>query len=121
MTLRHVTIEVRDADVGACVDFYGLLGFRRVEPPASLADTATWVERDGMQVHLLRADEPVVPPQAHHAVVVDDYEATIDALRAAGFEPDARREHWGSPRAFVRNPAGHRVELMAWPPTAPAA
>ena len=118
MTLQHVTIEVRDADVAACVDFYRLLGFERVEPPPSLADTATWVERDGMQVHLLRTDEPVVPPQAHHAVVVDDYEATVDALRGAGFEPDARREHWGSPRGFVRNPAGHRVELMASPPTA---
>jgi len=24
--------------------------------------------------------------------------------------------HWGSPRAFVLDPAGHQVELMAHPP-----
>jgi catechol 2,3-dioxygenase-like lactoylglutathione lyase family enzyme len=118
MTLQHVTIEVRDSDVGACVDFYRLLGFEPVEPPPSLGRSATWVERAGMQIHLLRTDEPVVPPRAHHAVVVDDYATTIEALRGAGFEPDPRREHWGSPRSFVRNPAGHRVEVMAFAPTA---
>ena len=76
-----------------------------------------WVERAGTQVHLMYADgDPVVPPSGHLAVVVADYPATLDALRAAGHEPEPRAEHWGSPRAFVRDPAGHRVELMASPP-----
>ena len=50
------------------------------------------------------------------AVVVGDYDATLDALRGAGFEPDSRTPYWDSPRAFVRCPAGHRVELMAFAP-----
>jgi catechol 2,3-dioxygenase-like lactoylglutathione lyase family enzyme len=41
---------------------------------------------------------------------------TLEALRRAGFEPEPRREHWGAPRCFVRDPAGHRVEIMAAPP-----
>jgi catechol 2,3-dioxygenase-like lactoylglutathione lyase family enzyme len=114
--LQHVSIETRPADVDACARFYELLGFRRVDPPPSLADRATWVERDGTQVHLMLADDPVVPPSGHHAVVVEDYEATLAALREAGFEPEPRDEHWGAPRSFVRDPAGHRVELMAAPP-----
>jgi catechol 2,3-dioxygenase-like lactoylglutathione lyase family enzyme len=114
--LQHVTIEVTDAQVEPCAGFYALLGFERVQPPASLAGRADWLERDGTQVHLMRSDEPVVPPNGHLAVLVSDYSATLEALRDAGFEPEPRREHWGAPRAFVRDPAGHRVEVMAGSP-----
>lgn len=114
--LQHVSIEVRREDVAACVRFYSLVGFEEVDPPESLRDRATWVERDGTQVHLMLVDDPVVPPTGHHAILVDDYEATLTALRAAGFDPDPRAEHWGCPRSFVQNPAGHRVELMACAP-----
>jgi len=114
--LQHVTIEVTTAQLGACVRFYALLGFERVEPPESLAGRATWVERDGTQVHLMPVDEPVVPPNGHHALLVRDYAAALTALRDAGFDPEPRTEHWGAARSFVRNPAGHRVELMAGSP-----
>ncbi len=114
--IQHVAIEVRESDVEPCVRFWGLLGFERVEPPAALVARAAWVQRGGTQVHLLFADEPVVPPEGHVAVVAGDYDATLAALREAGFEPDERTRHWGSPRAFVTCPAGHRVELMAFAP-----
>jgi catechol 2,3-dioxygenase-like lactoylglutathione lyase family enzyme len=116
--IQHVAIEVRGADVEACVRFWALLGFERVEPPATLAARSAWMQAGGTQVHLLLADEPVVPPEGHVAVVVGDYDATLEALREAGSEPDPRTQHWGSPRAFVRCPAGHRVELMAFAPRA---
>jgi catechol 2,3-dioxygenase-like lactoylglutathione lyase family enzyme len=114
--LQHVSTEVRRADVDACVRFYGLLGFARVEPPGTLRDRAVWVERDGTQVHLMFVDDPVVPPRGHLAVTVDDYEATTAALRDAGFDVDPRTEYWGAPRCFVRDPSGARVEVMAAPP-----
>ena len=114
--LQHVTIEVSSDQVEPCVRFYELLGFVRVEPPESLAGRATWVERDGTQVHLMMVDDPVVPPSGHHAVLVTEYDATFAALREAGFDPEPRKPHWGAPRAFVRNPAGHRVEIMAASP-----
>jgi catechol 2,3-dioxygenase-like lactoylglutathione lyase family enzyme len=114
--IQHVAIEIREADVQACERFWSLLGFARVEPPEALASRAAWVQSGETQVHLLFAEEPVVPPSGHIAVVVTDYEAALDALRAAGFEPDPRAEYWGSPRCFVRCPAGHRVEVMAFGP-----
>ena len=64
----------------------------------------------------MRRDDPVVLPAVHFAVVVDDYDRTLDRLRGAGFDPEPRDEHWGAPRAFVLDPAGNRVELMAAPP-----
>ena len=114
--LQHVTLEVRPDQVEACVRFWTLLGFEPVDPPATLAGRSAWVQAGGTQVHLLFAAEPVIAPEGHVAVVVGDYDTTLAALREAGFDPEPRTEHWGSPRAFVRCPAGHRVELMAFAP-----
>ncbi len=114
--IGHVAIEVREDAVDACVRFWALLGFAHVEAPPALAARSTWVQAGPTQIHLLYADEPVVAPEGHVAVVVGDFGATLGALREAGFEPQPRREYWNSPRAFVRSPSGHRVELMAAAP-----
>ena len=116
MTVHHVALEARPADAGALVAFFALLGFGEVDPPPALAERARWVQRGATQVHVLLADDPVVPPSGHVAVVAPDYDATLGALRAAGHPVDERRPHWGSPRAFVTAPGGHLVELMSHPP-----
>lgn len=118
--IQHVALETAPADAAACERFWALLGFERVAPPRSLRDRTVWLERRGTQVHLLLAGEPVAPPQGHVAVVCDDYDAALGRLRAAGFAPEPRAEHWGAPRCFVRCPAGHRVEVMAAAPGAGA-
>ena len=59
---------------------------------------------------------PVIPPSGHAAVVAEDFDATVAALRDAGFTPEERTRHWGAARAFVHSPAGHVVEVMAEPP-----
>jgi catechol 2,3-dioxygenase-like lactoylglutathione lyase family enzyme len=116
MTLQHVSLELRRDAVPAEVDFWSLLGFARVEPPPGLVERAAWLQRDGTQIHLLFADAPVVPPEGHCAVVAEDFEAAVAALRDAGFEPEEHTRHWGAARAFVRTPGGHLVEVMAAPP-----
>ena len=114
--IQHAALETRRADGEAAAAFWRLLGFRDVEPPPTLRDRAAWLQRGATQVHLLWSDDPVAPPEGHVAVVVDDYEETLDRLRTAGHPVEPRREHWGAPRAFARAPGGHRVELMAAPP-----
>jgi catechol 2,3-dioxygenase-like lactoylglutathione lyase family enzyme len=116
MTIHHVALETLPGDVEAEVRFWGLLGFEPVQPPETLRERATWVERGGTQVHLLYAEDHVVPPEGHIAVVAPDYERTVEGLRAAGFEVEDRLRHWGAPRCSVYSPGGHRVEVMAWPP-----
>ncbi|MFL5898887.1 MAG: VOC family protein [Solirubrobacterales bacterium] len=113
--LHHVGIEVAPADVEATASFFELLGFERVEPPPALREY-TWLERGGTQVHLMPEEEPTVPSPGHLAVVVPDFGAAVERLRARGFEVKPKREHWGAPRALALAPGGHRVELMAAPP-----
>lgn len=115
--LQHVTLEVHPEDIERSVELWGLLGFQRVEAPAALAASFTWVERKGTQIHLERNESPTVPPRGHVAVVVEDFDQAVERLARAGFEVHPGREHWGAPRAKVVAPGGHRVELMA---TAPA-
>lgn len=116
MSLHHVALEVSLEDQDALVAFFALLGFAEVPPPPSLLGSSRWVQRDGLQIHLLFADAPVAPAQGHVAIVERDYDQALDRLRAAGFSPEFREEHWGAPRCFVDAPGGHRVEVMAAPP-----
>ena len=114
--IQHVTFEVARARWDDCVAFYALLGFERVAPPPSLAERAAWLQLGPTQLHLMDVESPVVLPRGHVAVVVDTYDETLAALRAAGHDVEPRAEHWGSPRAYVRDPAGNLVELMSFPP-----
>jgi catechol 2,3-dioxygenase-like lactoylglutathione lyase family enzyme len=114
--LQHVSIEVDPADADAAVEFFGLLGFERVESPEALGGRVTWVERAGTQVHLIHTEAATVPVLGHAAVVVDDFPATLERVAAAGHEVSESRELWGARRAFAIAPGGHRVELMESPP-----
>jgi hypothetical protein len=116
--LQHVGIEIAPGEVERAVEFFSALGFERVQPPPALAEGFTWVEREGTQVHLMHERSPVVPPRAHLAVVVADFDGAVAALRERGFEVRPGREHWGVPRAHAVAPGGHQVELMAAPPPA---
>ena len=114
--LQRVTLEVVPADIQRSVQFWELLGFARVGAPAALAETFDWMEHAGTQMHLERNPSPVVPPNGHAAVVVENFDRTVERLRKAGFEVSPGREHWGAPRAKAVAPGGHVVELMAAAP-----
>ena len=97
--IQHVAIEIREADVDACVRFWALLGFERVRGARRRSPPARPGCRPApTQIHLLHADAPVVAPEGHVAVVVADYEATLAALRDAGFEPAAAHASTGARR-----------------------
>jgi catechol 2,3-dioxygenase-like lactoylglutathione lyase family enzyme len=114
--LHHVTLEVSPADLERSIEFWQLLGFSRVKAPDDLAETFSWLEREGTQIHLMRAESPTVPPHGHAAVVTPDLEKTLEQLSAHGFEVLPKRERWGAARAVAIAPGGHQVELMAAPP-----
>jgi catechol 2,3-dioxygenase-like lactoylglutathione lyase family enzyme len=117
--LQHASLEVGREQVSACVDFWRLLGFEPMTPPPLLRDRVTWVQRAGTQIHLLPVDAPIAARQGHVAVLAENYEGALAALRGGGFEPEAGSNAWDAPRSFVRDPAGHLVEVMSAPPEPP--
>ena len=115
--LHHATHELLQAQLAQCIDFYEELGFAQVPTPKGIGERAVWLQSGPTQIHLMPRGQPSPPAESGHiAVVVDDYNATVGRLREGGFEVEPRRPHWGAPRSYVRDPAGHLVELMAWPP-----
>jgi hypothetical protein len=52
--IQHLSFEVKPDQLDACIEFYELLGFRRVTTPKELAEFVTWLERKGDQFHLLQ-------------------------------------------------------------------
>ena len=117
--IQHVALEIRREDVDACVAFWGLLGFAPMTPPPLLRDRFTWVARERTQIHLVPVDDPVRAREGHVAVVAEDYERALRALEDAGFEPRPGSNAWDAPRSFVRDPAGHLIEVMSAPPQPP--
>lgn len=119
--IHHVTRDILPSELEESSSFYAILGFERVSAPPGIEGRAVWLERDGTQVHLMFApgsgpDSAGSRHPGHVGFVVADYERTVSRLRAAGHTVQPRREHWGAPRSYVRDPAGYLVELMAWAP-----
>jgi catechol 2,3-dioxygenase-like lactoylglutathione lyase family enzyme len=114
--LQHVSIEIPPEAADDAVEFWALLGFERVESPEALGGAITWVERAGTQIHLIATEGATVPALGHPAVVVEDFDGTLERVAAAGVEVAESRELWGARRAFAVSPGGHRVELMESPP-----
>jgi catechol 2,3-dioxygenase-like lactoylglutathione lyase family enzyme len=134
--IHHGTHPVSPSSLDDCVRFYAILRFHRVPEPPGIAGRAVWLERHCTQIKLMveagagsveagstaeaagarSVEAGSTAVSGHVALVVDEYEATLETLRASGHEVQSRPEHWGSPRAYVQDPAGHRVELMAWAP-----
>lgn len=117
--LQHVTLEIGPDQIDACVAFWALLGFERVEPPPLLRDHFVWVAHGGTQIHLNPQPDPLATRHGHCAVVPDDYAAALAALDGAGFQATEGTNAWDAPRVFVREPAGNLVEVMSRAPQPP--
>jgi catechol 2,3-dioxygenase-like lactoylglutathione lyase family enzyme len=117
--IQHVTREIPASVLDACVHFYMILGFEPVQAPPGVEGRAVWMAQvgdpDGVHLHLMLNDESS-PAPGHVAFVVERYDEVVAALSDRGFALDPRREHWGSPRSYVRDPASNLVELMARAP-----
>ena len=111
MGLDHVSLELPPDRLADCVSFWSLLGFEPVQLPDEFAGRVAWVIRGRTAIHLIVTDDdPVIRPPRR---------GDVGSVAAAGFEPEPQTEYWGAARAFVREPAGHRVEVMAAGPPYP--
>ena len=112
--LDHVQLAMPAGREAEAVAFYeGLLGIPQLsKPPHLAARGGCWFETDAVKVHL-GVDADFRPARkAHSALVVDDLDALIATLTAAGFVPRDDEPLHGYHRVYVDDPFGNRLELM---------
>ena len=125
--LHHVSIVTRDLDRSRA--FYtDVIGLRQIPRP-NFRTPGIWLQAGTLAVHLIhwpqghfRATPVVDAADAHFALSVDDFDATLANLAAHGFREDAvsgdpmqiltsRHGAAGFAQAFILDPDWNIVEL----------
>src|SRR3954470_8578060 len=114
MRIHHVNVVVAPGGTDAVVPFYAdTLGLRQGDKPAEgVAQSGAWFDIDERsQVHVSERDGDV-HPQSHFGLVVDDFDAVVARVSAAGASWEEQPDLFGGRRGFTRDPAGNRIELL---------
>ena len=115
VSIDHVQIAMPAGEEEKARAFYiELLGFTEIAKPAELARRGgAWFHSGNVQLHLGVELDFRPARKAHPAFVVEDLEALIAAVQAAGYETDTSQPPLdGYKRAHVFDPFGNRIELM---------
>jgi catechol 2,3-dioxygenase-like lactoylglutathione lyase family enzyme len=111
--IDHVQLAMPPGGEAAARAFYGgLLGIAEKAKPAELAGRGgAWFEDGAVKIHLGVEQDFRPARKAHPALVVRDLAALVERLRRAGVEV-VRDDLGGTPRVYVSDPFGNRLELM---------
>lgn len=117
MRLDHVQMAIpRDGEDTARAFWTQIMGFTEVEKPGPLQGRGgLWLTRDGINLHL-GVDDPFTPARkAHPCFAVDDLDALLAEIEAAGITPAWDTKLPDIRRFFISDPFGNRIEVMAEP------
>lgn len=113
--LDHLQIAIPAGGEDRARRFWsGLLGLEEIaKPPALAARGGLWFNLGGVQLHL--GVDPDFRPaaKAHAGLVVEDFDGAMAALTAAGIEVEPGCDARGRRRAYLADPFGNRLELIA--------
>ena len=113
--LDHVQLAMPPGREAEAEAFYaGLLGLERVPKPAPLASRGgCWFRRGELALHLGVEEDFRPARKAHPALVVRDLPGLVSALRSAGVEVRPDPDRAPGEGAYVDDPFGNRIELVA--------
>jgi catechol 2,3-dioxygenase-like lactoylglutathione lyase family enzyme len=115
--LDHVQLAMppgREAEAEAEAFYAGLLGLtRRPKPEPMAARGGCWFESGAVALHLGVEEEFRPARKAHPALVVRELPALQAALQAAGVEVRPNPDAEPGRGAYVDDPFGNRIELIA--------
>jgi catechol 2,3-dioxygenase-like lactoylglutathione lyase family enzyme len=115
LSIDHVQIAIPPGGEAQAREFYaGLLGFREIPKPPSLAQRGgAWFESGTVQLHLGSEQEFRPARKAHPAFLVRDLDELTTAIQNAGYEVDTSQPALdGYRRVHIFDPFGNRIELM---------
>lgn len=114
VALDHVQLAMPPGAEAVAEAFYcDVLGFDIVPKPEPLASRGgRWFVSGDVQLHLGVEEDFRPARKAHPALVVDDFDALVAKLGAAGVKWRPNEELPGVRRCHVDDPFGNRVELI---------
>ncbi|RWC56873.1 VOC family protein [Mesorhizobium sp.] len=114
MKVRRIVANIETSDVAAAKRFYqDVLG---LDALMDLGWIATYGSKDAMQVQVsFMAQGGSGTPVPDLSIEVDDVDAALNAMKAAGFtiEYGPADEPWGVRRFYVRDPFGRLVNILS--------
>jgi catechol 2,3-dioxygenase-like lactoylglutathione lyase family enzyme len=113
--LHHVNVVVKPGQTDQVVSFYtDVLGLRRTDKPAEgTGPGGAWFDIDDRtQLHISERADAVMHHDMHFALVLDDFDAVLARLAAAGAEWREQPDLFGGRRGSTRDPVGNRIELL---------
>jgi len=113
--IDHVQIAIPVGGEERARPFYrDLLGLTEVPKPADMAGRGgAWFEAGNVQVHLGVEADFRANDKAHVAFLVTDPLDLAEQARAAGFKVKDDNDLPGHVRAFLYDPFGNRIEVLA--------
>jgi catechol 2,3-dioxygenase-like lactoylglutathione lyase family enzyme len=115
MRLHHVNIVVRPEETERLVEFYtDVLRMRRADKPAEgTSPGGAWFDISASnQLHISERSDAVMHDDMHFGLVVDDFDAVLRRLDAAGAPWKPQADLFGGRRGSTRDPLGNRIELL---------
>jgi catechol 2,3-dioxygenase-like lactoylglutathione lyase family enzyme len=115
MRLHHVNIVVGPGETEQLIGFYTeVLGFSRIDKPVEgTTPGGAWFDINASnQLHISERSDAVMHEDMHFGLVVDDFDAVIKRLAAAGAPWREQPDLFGGRRGSTKDPLGNRVELL---------
>lgn len=118
--VHHISFAVRDLERSQAF-YQGVLGLEPIERP-DLGLPGAWYRAGASEVHLIQLPEgadagqppaKLSPIANHQAFGIEDYRATVEALRGHGLEVLETGPERG--QLWVADPDGNVIELIAAP------
>jgi catechol 2,3-dioxygenase-like lactoylglutathione lyase family enzyme len=115
LAIDHVQLAIPPGGEEAARGFYGgVLGLVEVpKPEAMRARGGLWFTAGAVAIHLGLEDGMRPSKKAHPALVVDDLDAYVARLAAAGRPWRDATDQPGTRRGHTEDPFGNRIELIA--------
>ena len=113
--IDHVQLAMPPGGEDAARGFYrDLLGLSEEAKPAELVGRGgCWFRGGAVRVHLGVEADFRPARKAHPALRVEAFDVLVAAMRKAGCAVREDGDFEGSPRVYVDDPFGNRIELIA--------
>ena len=112
--LQHVNVVVPPGGTEAAADFYQSVFslVQQAKPAGTASPTGAWLTLAGRQQIHISERTGDRHPDAHFAVVVEDFDGVLRRIAAAGATWQEQADVFGGRRGFPRDPAGNRIEVL---------